>query len=265
MSLQTKLQGDALFVVSNREPYMHVFDEKKQTIQMLVPASGLVTALEPVLQACEGTWVANGSGNADREVVNERDQLRVPPHHPTYTLRRVWLSEEEERGYYEGFLERRAMAALPHRPYAAAIPAGGLDVLPANQPAVRGCGVGGNGRNTIAGASGAGLSLCVAGADGEGNTTGRARRGFLAYSMAECGGVWNLSVAAGTGGRVAGRGSCRISHPDALQQFSADGGPSRRSTDGLGPLRSEPQGAYHAGAAVSDQRGFSLGTCKAAR
>lgn len=103
VSLQTKLQGDALFVVSNREPYMHVYDEKENTIRMLVPASGLVTALEPVLQACEGTWVANGSGNADREVVNDHDRLRVPPHHPTYTLRRVWLSEEEERGYYEGF------------------------------------------------------------------------------------------------------------------------------------------------------------------
>jgi len=103
VSLQTKLHGDAVFVVSNREPYMHVYDEKEHTIRMLVPASGLVTALEPVLQACEGTWVANGSGNADREVVNERDQLRVPPHHPTYTLRRVWLSEEEDRGYYEGF------------------------------------------------------------------------------------------------------------------------------------------------------------------
>jgi trehalose-6-phosphate synthase len=103
VSLQTKLQGDALFVVSNREPYMHVHDEKEQAIRMLVPASGLVTALEPVLQACEGTWVANGSGNADREMVNAHDQLRVPPHHPTYTLRRVWLSEEEENGYYEGF------------------------------------------------------------------------------------------------------------------------------------------------------------------
>jgi len=103
VSLQTKLQGDALFVVSNREPYMHVHDEKEQIIRMLVPASGLVTALEPVLQACEGTWVANGSGNADREVVNEHDQLRVPPHRPTYTLRRVWVSEEEESGYYEGF------------------------------------------------------------------------------------------------------------------------------------------------------------------
>jgi trehalose-6-phosphate synthase len=103
VSLQTKLQGDALFVVSNREPYMHVYDEKDHAIRMLIPASGVVTALEPVLQACEGMWIANGSGNADREVVNERDQLRVPPHRPTYTLRRVWLSEEEERGYYEGF------------------------------------------------------------------------------------------------------------------------------------------------------------------
>jgi trehalose 6-phosphate synthase len=103
VSLQTKLQGDALFVVSNREPYMHVFDDKDHAIHMLVPASGLVTALEPVLQACEGTWIANGSGNADREVVDEHDRLRVPPHRPTYTLRRVWLSEEEDRGYYEGF------------------------------------------------------------------------------------------------------------------------------------------------------------------
>ena len=103
VSLQTKLQGDALFVVSNREPYMHEYDEKDHKIRMVVPASGLVTALEPVLQACEGTWIANGSGNADREVVDEHDHLRVPPHHATYTLRRVWLSREEDLGYYEGF------------------------------------------------------------------------------------------------------------------------------------------------------------------
>lgn len=102
VSLQTKLQGDALFVVSNREPYMHVYDDKHE-IRMVVPASGLVTALEPVLQACEGTWIANGSGNADRETVDEHDRLPVPPQRPTYTLRRVWLSAEEERGYYEGF------------------------------------------------------------------------------------------------------------------------------------------------------------------
>jgi trehalose-6-phosphate synthase len=103
VSLQSKLQDKPLYVVSNREPYMHVFSEKDKSINVLVPASGVVTALEPVLRACNGTWIANGSGNADREVVDAHDRLRVPPDHPSYTLRRVWLSDEEDKGYYEGF------------------------------------------------------------------------------------------------------------------------------------------------------------------
>jgi trehalose 6-phosphate synthase len=103
VSLRNKLQEKPLFVVSNREPYMHVFNGKDKAIHMIVPASGVVTALEPVLQACNGTWIANGSGNADRDVVDVNDHLRVPPDHPTYTLRRVWLTDEEDRGYYEGF------------------------------------------------------------------------------------------------------------------------------------------------------------------
>ncbi len=103
VSLAGKLQNKPLFVVANREPYMHVYNDRDRSIQVLVPASGLVTALEPVLLACDGTWVAHGSGNADRDTVDSRDHLRVPPDHPTYTLRRVWLSDEEEKGYYEGF------------------------------------------------------------------------------------------------------------------------------------------------------------------
>jgi trehalose-6-phosphate synthase len=103
VSLRNKLQEKPLFVVSNREPYMHVFNGKDKSIQMIVPASGVVTALEPVLQACDGTWIANGSGNADREVVDALDHLRVPPDHPSYTLRRVWMTDEEDKGYYEGF------------------------------------------------------------------------------------------------------------------------------------------------------------------
>jgi len=102
-SLLSKLQDNSLFVVSNREPYMHVFQERDRGIQLIIPASGLVTALEPVLVACHGTWIANGSGNADRRTVDEHDHLRVPPARPTYTLRRVWLTPEEDRGYYEGF------------------------------------------------------------------------------------------------------------------------------------------------------------------
>jgi alpha,alpha-trehalose-phosphate synthase [UDP-forming] len=104
VSLSNKLQNKPLFVVSNREPYMHVFSNGNNgSMQVIVPASGLVTALEPVLLASNGTWIANGSGNADREVVDTHDRLRVPPDHPAYTLRRVWLSAEEEKGYYEGF------------------------------------------------------------------------------------------------------------------------------------------------------------------
>ena len=90
-----------LYVVSNREPYSHVHHGK--TIEAQVPASGVVTALEPVLRACDGTWIAHGSGDADRETVGLHDRLRVPPEHPEYTLRRVWLTQGEEQGYYYGF------------------------------------------------------------------------------------------------------------------------------------------------------------------
>jgi trehalose 6-phosphate synthase len=103
VSLRSKLENQPLFVVANREPYMHVFSEKDKSINVIVPASGLVTALEPVLVACDGTWVAHGSGSADHATVDEHNRLRVPPERPSYTLRRVWLSAEEEAGYYYGF------------------------------------------------------------------------------------------------------------------------------------------------------------------
>jgi trehalose-6-phosphate synthase len=103
VSLSNKLQNKPLFVIANREPYMHVRGNNNGSLEVIVPASGLVTALEPVLLATDGTWIAHGSGNADRETVDAKDHLRVPPDRPTYTLRRVWLSAEEEKGYYEGF------------------------------------------------------------------------------------------------------------------------------------------------------------------
>jgi trehalose-6-phosphate synthase len=103
VSVRSKLEEKPLFVVSNREPYMHVFNDKDKSVNVIVPASGVVTALEPVLLACDGTWIANGSGSADRETVDAYDHLRVPPDRPSYTLRRVWLSDEEDKGYYEGF------------------------------------------------------------------------------------------------------------------------------------------------------------------
>jgi trehalose 6-phosphate synthase len=101
VQLRSRLDEGHLFVVSNREPYLHQRDGK--TVEVIVPPSGLVTALEPVLNACDGTWIAHGSGNADAEVVDADNRLRVPPDDPRYTLRRVWLTKEEEQGYYYGF------------------------------------------------------------------------------------------------------------------------------------------------------------------
>jgi trehalose 6-phosphate synthase len=99
--IRSKLNGSRLFVVSNREPYSHIRQGK--SIEVMVPASGLVTALEPVLRASDGTWIAHGSGDADRETVDRNDRLRVPPDDGKYSLRRVWLTKEEEDGYYYGF------------------------------------------------------------------------------------------------------------------------------------------------------------------
>ena len=101
VSIQGKASQGSLVVVSNREPYMHV--HKGKAVELLIPASGLVTALEPILRACDGIWIASGSGDADRETVDEQDHLRVPPDKPDYTLRRVWLSKEVEHGHYYGF------------------------------------------------------------------------------------------------------------------------------------------------------------------
>ncbi|PYY04529.1 MAG: trehalose-6-phosphate synthase [Acidobacteria bacterium] len=99
--VRSKLNSSRLFVVSNREPYMHSREGK--SLKVLIPASGLVTALEPILRACDGTWIAHGSGDADRETVDRNDRLAVPPDEPKYTLRRVWLNKDEEEGYYYGF------------------------------------------------------------------------------------------------------------------------------------------------------------------
>jgi len=70
---------------------------------MYPAASGVVTALDPILRACGGTWIAHGSTEADRKFVNSKDKLGVPPENNRYILKRVWLTKEEEEGYYYGF------------------------------------------------------------------------------------------------------------------------------------------------------------------
>ena len=96
------LESAQVIIVSNREPYIHNYDSNHRPV-VQVPASGMVTALEPIMRACSGVWVAHGAGTADRATVDRYDQVRVPPDDPAYTLRRVWLTAEQEKGYYYGF------------------------------------------------------------------------------------------------------------------------------------------------------------------
>ena len=101
--IHAKLGENALFVVSNREPYLHVTDESTGKAKCIRPASGVVTAIDPILRACGGTWIAHGAGDADRRFVNSKDKLGVPVEDNRYILKRVWLTKVQEDGYYYGF------------------------------------------------------------------------------------------------------------------------------------------------------------------
>jgi trehalose-6-phosphate synthase len=99
--IEEKLRDYLFIVVSNREPYIHTFNGNEITLQ--IPASGLTVALDPVLRACGGVWIAHGSGSADRKVVDKNGKVAVPPEDPRYKLKRLWLTPEQEEGYYSGF------------------------------------------------------------------------------------------------------------------------------------------------------------------
>ena len=101
-TLSRHLHGERVVIVANREPYIHERTDGGG-IAVVHPASGLVTALEPVMRACSGVWVAHGSGSADREASDAKGHLPVPPGEESYVLRRLWLTPEEEKGYYYGF------------------------------------------------------------------------------------------------------------------------------------------------------------------
>lgn len=98
--IEAKLRDYRFILVSNREPYIHRYAGDQ--IECVQPASGLTIALDPIMRACGGTWIAHGSGDADREMVDARDRVLVPPDAPRFTLRRVWLTKQQETRYYYG-------------------------------------------------------------------------------------------------------------------------------------------------------------------
>ncbi|MGE0042438.1 MAG: trehalose-6-phosphate synthase [Vicinamibacterales bacterium] len=130
-TLEDRLKDTRLVIVANREPYIHVRRTRENRglwarltgrresvdIDWVRPASGLVTALDPVMRACGGTWIGHGSGSGDREVSDAQGRVEVPPDDPSYTLRRVWLTPEEEQGYYYG-MSNNALWPLCHIAYA---------------------------------------------------------------------------------------------------------------------------------------------------
>lgn len=97
-AVKEKVGEHKFIIVSNREPYMHIYSE--DGIKCITPASGMAIALDPVMRSCGGIWIASGTGDADREMVDENDCVKVPPENPSYILRRVWLTKEEEEGFY---------------------------------------------------------------------------------------------------------------------------------------------------------------------
>jgi trehalose 6-phosphate synthase len=113
--LRTQLHGERVVVVSNREPIIH--ERAGDGMVVRHPASGLVTALEPVMRACSGVWVAHGSGSADRASSDRHGRVTISSAESRYLLRRVWLSEEEEQGYYYGF-SNEALWPLCHQAHA---------------------------------------------------------------------------------------------------------------------------------------------------
>ena len=115
-TLNRDLQGEKIVILANREPYIHNHTDDGG-IEVQHPASGLVTALEPIMRACSGVWVAHGSGSADRETVDRNDHVRVPPDEKSYHIRRVWLSDEEVQGYYNG-VSNEGLWPLCHMAYA---------------------------------------------------------------------------------------------------------------------------------------------------
>ena len=112
--LQSEIGDYRTIMVSNREPYIQTFSE--DGISWVMPPGGLTAALDPIMVALGGTWIASASGDTDGEIVGRDNKIAVPPHDPHYFLRRVWLSEEDEEGYYSGF-SNKALWPLCHTAY----------------------------------------------------------------------------------------------------------------------------------------------------
>jgi trehalose 6-phosphate synthase len=96
-----RLSGRKVINVTNRQPYVH--SDTGGNTAVTQPAHGLISSLDEIMKACGGTWVARGVSKGDREAVDQNNKVLVPPEEPAYSLKRVWLTEDEVKGHYVGF------------------------------------------------------------------------------------------------------------------------------------------------------------------
>ena len=245
-----------LVVVSNREPISHVWKDGR--IQVITPASGLVTAMDPVMRACGGIWVAQASGDADRETADPRGRLRVPPDDPRFTLKRVWLTPEEEQGYYYGF-SNEGLWPLCHIVHNRPLfrPEDWAHYRAVNEKFAAAV------LEEIAGTESPMVLIqdyhfaLLPGAH-QARAPGRAHRDLLAHPVAELRGLLDLPVAGRAAPGHAGRRPHRLPHPVLLQQLPGHGGAGDRGAHRLGAFLGHPRAARDLGEAVPDQRGPRL-------
>jgi trehalose 6-phosphate synthase/phosphatase len=115
-AFRSAFPDERLTVVSNREPYEHRWGEDVGEVLVRRPAGGLTSALDPLLQAVGGVWIAWGSGDADAAVVDQDDRVRVPPEDPRYTVRRLWLDQHDVSRYYLGYSNQFLWPLCHYRP-----------------------------------------------------------------------------------------------------------------------------------------------------
>ena len=243
-------KGDRVIVLANREPCIH---QRRPSGEIVVqhPASGLVTALEPVMRACSGVWVAHGSGSADRESSDARGRLEVSTGDASYLLRRVWLNEQEESRLLLRLRERGAVAALPPGARASGLPAQRLAAVSARQSALRRR----RRRRSRLRRSDrprAGLSLRARPAHVAASLSPRDDSDLLAHSVAQRRTLLDLSVSGRDPRRAARQQHRRIPDAAVLPQLSRERRPHARSAHRAAGTRRRAPAADDAGSPVSD-------------
>ena len=100
--IKAYLKDQRIFLVFTQEPYK--YSNIKGVVSYKLLANGVATAFEPLMEACDGMWIAQSSNAKDKDKnEDENIVLKVPPDNPKYTLKRVWLTEQEEIGYNKGY------------------------------------------------------------------------------------------------------------------------------------------------------------------